>query len=303
MVDSWTLTQLCYLNTGGEIFSIKFFENSKIMALNNLGEIRFWNYENTFISETPYFVLSLNKLFKDFVVSRDFIAFLDESGIEFRKMTEMKYEKFEKKNFCMKNIKTFGFSEEYFVAVSENEASRIKISEIFEVFGKSQIKNMSQTDKILTTSGIPSLFSKELVYYKENTLIVYDFISLSPIPKLYNFYIEKFEIPSMSSNSKITYSCTVLKPWPLLLIGTSEGEIIVYSMNTDETPISYQFHDSSITCVEICKNCIISCAQDSNLSILHPNGTQGYCQLLSPALQIKEVLCISDTIHNISDAF
>jgi hypothetical protein len=87
----------------------------------------------------------------------------------------------------MKNIKTFGFSEEYFVAVSENEASRIKISEIFEVFGKSQIKNMSQTDKILTTSGIPSLFSKELVYYKENTLIVYDFISLSPIPKLYNF--------------------------------------------------------------------------------------------------------------------
>jgi hypothetical protein len=99
VVDSWTLTQLCYLNTGGEIFSIKFFENSKIMALNNLGEIRFWNYENTFISETPYFVLSLNKLFKDFVVSRDFIAFLDESGIEFRKMTEMKYEKFEKKIF------------------------------------------------------------------------------------------------------------------------------------------------------------------------------------------------------------
>ena len=94
-----------------------------------------------------------------------------------------------------------------------------------------------------------------------------------------------------------------MQTWPVLLIGTSKGRTMLKSLSHDQPTITYSFHKSQITCIAICKGCIITSSEESILAIHHHDQSISYCDLLSPASRIVEVNCINDTVHNINDAF
>lgn len=310
VIDSWTLNQLSSITLTGKIISIKIISNSKILALTSKGELKFWNYENTSIQENPYFEVKLNKLYKDFypIPSFDLIIFLHENRIEIRKMSDLKFDNHAILELYTPSALMCGNFEKYFYVVFKNKVLRFLCEEILEEVNDYKYigihKNLSILGEECSSdcNDCSCIADKNLISFDCDSIVVQDLLSFPKGPDYHSFSIEKSNIIDTPEDI-ITHSSVVIRPWPLVLIGTSQGKVILKSLNSNEKSVSHSFHTTPITCVDVCKDCIVSCSDDSILCIYHPDQKKYYCQLMSPVYKFKEVSCIEDTTHNANDNF
>ncbi|OMJ86949.1 hypothetical protein SteCoe_11420 [Stentor coeruleus] len=309
--DAWTLSPIKTLHFGSVINSSAFLQDSKIVILTQESELIFWSYTMVHVQELPYFVLK-------FLTSYEKVSFDEESKIicikrkdcfEFRKMSDIKFDNYEIGVIYNNKAKDWGFYKNWFFIVTTDNIIKYKIQDIIDLLDSCTcfkiIKELEidSTQYPIITTPTSKIIGDKLISYK-NSHIEFSYIESFPLnTEKWYFHIDKSEIPCLNPNETVTYSSIVLQKWPLMLIGTSTGRILLKSLSSDKQTLIYNFHNTSITCIKLCKDSIVSCNSDAVLCIYHPDRSRGFCDLLSPAMHIHNVSCIQDTIHNISDIF
>ena len=310
IIDAWTLNQIHILKPGGKIVNLTFLHNSKITVLNSLGELKFWGFESTNVQAIPYFVIKVAENCRKFWISHDcsLIVLYFNGYVEFRKMSDLKYDNHDVCLLKTSEIKALGFADEYIYWVSEGYLFRLLVSFITEELTPCSFLSLSKElspplEKWPIPSDSPVFVPNSLISFESSTLFLKPLKDIYTPPKTFSFSIQNCSISGILEGETVTYSDIIMKDWPIVLIGTSSGRIILQPLHPDQTLSVYTFHSSPITCISLSKNCVISCSQATSLCIYRPNKPESYCELLSPASRIVEVSCIQDTIHNISDSF
>lgn len=310
IIDAWTLIQLKNLKPGGQIFDLSVINNSKIVMVNSKSELKFWDFEETDVQETPFFVYKTREGCIGVCIGNcGLICLRFKEFVEFWKISDIKHDSHDVCIMRTCEISLCSFAGDYFYYVCAAGLYRILTNYIVEeltpcTFLKLVKELDSPSDRFEIDPKSKYYFSQAaLISFHQSTLTIYPLDSFTnPIVSVFSITTDS-NFSEICANEQTTYSSLILNKYPTLLIGTSSGKLILQPLNPDETPSIHTLHTSPITCISICKNTMLSCSSDSVLCISKSSKAVSYCQLLSPAVKIIEVSCIQDTIHNISDSF
>lgn len=309
--DAWTLSPIKSLHFGSMINCSNFLQDSKIVILTQESELIFWSYTMSHVQELPYFILKLgtNSEKVSFDEESKVICIKRKNRFEFRKMSDIKFENYEIGVIDHDGVIDSGFYKSFFFIITTDKVIKYKVQDIIELLDSCtcfKIVKELEVDSAqcpVKTTSTSKIVGDKLISYQNSTV---EFSNIEPFPlntENWNFHIDKSEIPCLDPQEIVTFSSVVLQKWPLMLIGTSTGRILLKSLCSEKKTLTYNFHNTSITCIKLCKDSIVSCNSDAVLCIYHPDRSRGFCDLLSPAVHIHNVSCIQDTIHNISDIF
>ena len=301
LVDLWSMERISYFSMSSSVLSLELVGDNELWALDINGKLRKFYIplmKNYFcdqscipeVSNLPSIDYNVKEEVVDMKISKDgeFIVVRLKHGLRIYWKNWVlegwnEYAHIEERNlngfFCGNQLLaivndkiirvSFDFIKTLLIDNNENSLCRENSITSVKVHSIPQF-DQNSFEKIDSGCVFSFVFEENLVGFKENSIILYDFITENTQKFTFSFKNIGFEWFSdmqihhmLTPEEKITCSLTYLtSEWPLSIMGTSLGKIFICSFHPSQSIQFYHEHTSAITCIYIRGDKMVSCCKN-----------------------------------------